>query len=105
MMPGAYSFSVFLTFVRGYVRTNVRPSVRMCVHTYMILLDLGYKRFATFFGVVSVAQLVKTLDAAVLGAVAALVRACMAWVRPQAKALRDRLRHLYQVEFCSFTAR
>ena len=33
-------------------------------------------------------QLVKTLDAAVLGAVAALVRACMAWVRPQAKALR-----------------
>ena len=45
MMPGAYSFSVFLTFVRGYVRTNVRPSVRMCVHTYMILLDLGYKRY------------------------------------------------------------
>ena len=105
-MPGAYSVSVFLTFVRGYVRTNVRPSVRMCVHTYMILLDLGYKRYLQpFFGVVSVAQLVKTLDAAVLGAVAALVRACMAWARTQAKALRDRLRHLYQVEFCSFTAR
>ena len=32
------------------------------------------------FGLISVAQLVKTLDAAVLGAVAALVRACMAWV-------------------------
>ena len=41
----------------------------------------------SFLGVVSVAQLVKTPDVAVLGAVAALVRACMAWVRPQAKAL------------------
>ena len=41
-----------------------------------------------FWGVVSVAQLVKTPDAAVLGAVAALVRACMTWIRPQAKALR-----------------
>ena len=33
MMPGAYSFSVFRTWVRAYVRMNVRPSVRMCVHT------------------------------------------------------------------------
>ena len=32
-------------------------------------------------------------DAVVLGAVAALVRACMVWVQPQAKALR----HLYTV--------
>ena len=31
----------------------------------------------------------KQKNAAVLGAVAALVRACMAWVRPQAKALRN----------------
>ena len=38
-MPGAYSFPVFRTCVRGYVRTNARPSVRMCVrtnvHTYV----------------------------------------------------------------------
>ena len=40
-----------------------------------------------FLGVVSVAQLAKTPDAAVLAAVAALVRACTAWARPQAKAL------------------
>ena len=37
MMPEAYSFS--------YVRMNVRPSVRMCVctyiRTYVILLDSG----------------------------------------------------------------
>ena len=38
---------------------------------------------------VSVAQLVKTPDAAVLSAVAALVRPCIAWVRPQAKAFRN----------------
>ena len=50
MMPGPYSFSVF---VRGYVRTNVRPSVWMCVHVPVTL----------------------------------------------------RLRHLYQVEFCSFIVR
>ena len=35
MMPGAFSFSVFRTCVRGYVLTNVRPSVRMCVRTYV----------------------------------------------------------------------
>ena len=34
MMPGAYSFPVFRTCVRGYVRTNVRPLVRMYVRTY-----------------------------------------------------------------------
>ena len=35
MMSGAYSFSVFHTWVHAYVRMNVRPSVRMCVHTYI----------------------------------------------------------------------
>ena len=35
MMLGAYSFSVFRMCVRGYVHTNVRPSVRMCVRTYV----------------------------------------------------------------------
>ena len=35
MMPGEYSFSVFRMCVCGYVRTNVRPSVRMCVRTYV----------------------------------------------------------------------
>ena len=32
---GGYNFWVFRTCVRGYVRTNVRPSVRMCVRTYV----------------------------------------------------------------------
>ena len=50
MMPGAYSVSVF--------RTNVRPSVRMCVHSTYIR-----------------------------------------------DPVRRRLRHLYQVEFCSFIVR
>ena len=57
MMLGAYSFSVFHTCIRGYMRTNVRPSVRMCVHRYV-------------------------RDPVRLG-----------------------LRHLYQVEFCSFIVR
>ena len=51
MMPGAYSFWVFHM---GYVRTTVRPPVRMCV------------------------------------------------VRDP---VRLRLKHLYQVEFCSFVVR
>ena len=61
MMLGAYSFSVLRMCVRGYMRTNLRPSVRMCVctnvHTYVS-------------------------DPVIL-----------------------RLRHLYQVEFCSFILR
>ena len=48
--------------------------------------------WTTFFRVVSLAQFVKTLDAAVLGAVAALVRASMAWVRPRQKHLEIFLR-------------
>ena len=35
------SFSVFCTCVHGYVHMNVCPSVRMCVRTYVILLDSG----------------------------------------------------------------
>ena len=35
MMPGAYSFLVFPTWVRAYMHTNVCPSVRICVHTYV----------------------------------------------------------------------
>ena len=35
-MPGAYKFFGF-----QYVSMNVRPSVRMCVRTYVILLDSG----------------------------------------------------------------
>ena len=51
--------------------------------------DLVFKRYLNnFFGCWGSA-IVKTLDAAVLGAVVALVRACMAWVQPQAKALRN----------------
>ena len=41
MMPGAYSFWF------SYVGTNVRPSLRMCVCTYIgmyvILLDSGFR--------------------------------------------------------------
>ena len=43
--------------------------------------------WTTFLEIVSVSQLIKTPDAAVLSAVAALVRACLAWVRPQAKTI------------------
>ena len=57
MMSGAFSFSVFCTCLRGYVRTNVHPSVRMWVHTYIH------------------------------------------------DPVRLRLRHLYQVKFCSFIVR
>ena len=35
MMNRAYSFSVFSMCVNGYMCTNVRPSVQMCVHTYI----------------------------------------------------------------------
>ena len=48
MMPGAYSSLVFRTCIHGYMRTNVHPSVRMCVCTYVYvhtyvrdLLDSG----------------------------------------------------------------
>ena len=63
--------------------------VKDCHLTLVLLIGFISAIWTTFFWVVSVAQLVKTLDAAVLGAVAALIRACMAWVRPQAKALRN----------------
>ena len=33
MMPGAYI--VFQFCVHGYVRTNVRSSLRVCVHMYV----------------------------------------------------------------------
>ena len=48
-----------------------------------------------FFVIVSAGQLLKTPDAAELGAVAALVRACMAWVCPQAKSLRKNCNSSY----------
>ena len=49
MMPGAYSFSVFRTCIRGYVRTCVQMYVLLyeCVYVrayirmYVILLDSG----------------------------------------------------------------
>ena len=49
MMPGAFSFSVFPTFVRAYECTSfctnvcmyVGMYVPMYVHTYVILLDSG----------------------------------------------------------------
>ena len=56
MMPGAYSFSVFLMCC-AYVRMNIHPFVQMCLHTYV------------------------------------------------RDPVRLRLRHLYQVEFCSFMVR
>ena len=62
MMPGACSFLVFHTSkVHGYMRTNVRPSVRMCIHTYVL--------------------------------------------KYVCDPVKLRLRHLYQVEFCSFIVR
>ena len=53
------------------------------------VIKLSEQSIKLLLRVVSIAQIVKTPNAAVLGAVAALVRVCMAWVRIQAKALRN----------------